>query len=262
MPSPFPGMDPYLEDPGYWGGFHAKLIASACAAINRELPPGYYADIDEYVWLEGDDTDEREVLGKPDTFVSDDNGSPVPAGTGGAVVLSPPVVVTLPRARKKARKYVKLVGPDGQSVLTVIELLSPTNKGGDRVKYLAKRDEYFGTRTSLVEIDLLRAGSRLPMGKPAPPDADYYLFVCRGGQYPKAGVWPFTVRDAIPTAPVPLKPGEADVPLDLQRCVADVYGESRYATRIKYDKPPEPALRPADASWAADLLKTRPSPTT
>jgi hypothetical protein len=252
MPSPFPGMDPYLEDPGYWGGFHAKLIAAACAAINRELPPGYYADIDEYVWLEGDEESDRLVLGKPDTFVTDQDGR---GAVGTAAVASPPVVVTLPRARKKTRKYIKLVGPDRRTVITVVELVSPANKGGDRTKYLAKREEYFGSRTSLVEIDLLRGGARLPLGRPEPPDADYYLFVCRGGEYPRAEVWPFTVRDPIPPTPIPLARGAPDAHLDIQACVAAVYDSSRYDTRIDYAGPPAHKLRSADATWAADLLK-------
>ncbi|MGL6094387.1 MAG: DUF4058 family protein, partial [Fimbriiglobus sp.] len=39
MPSPFPGMDPYLEDPTYWGGFHTNLYTGIQRALNQTLPP-------------------------------------------------------------------------------------------------------------------------------------------------------------------------------------------------------------------------------
>jgi len=253
-------MDPYLENPVFWAGFHANLCGRIQTALNLSLPEGYFAEIDEYVWLQAEEEDERLLLGKPDTFVTDKNGAHSKSRKDekvGVMVLAPPVEVTLPNAKKKKHRFVKIVGPDHATVLTVVEVLSPANKtkSGDGRKYREKRDEYLGTGTSLVEIDLLRAGERMPLGKPTPPDADYYLFVCRGGAYPQAGVWPFTIRDAIPVLPVPLKPDDADVPLDLQSCVSEIYDTNRYSMRIDYTQPTTPALRPVEAGWATDLLK-------
>jgi hypothetical protein len=247
-------MDPYLESPVYWGGFHAKLIAALSTALNGTLPAGYYAEIDEHVWLQADAPDDRRLLGKPDTFVTAANGT----AAGGRVALAEPTAhVTLPRGRRKAQKYVKIVGPDRATVVTVIEVLSPSNKetGPDRVKYLGKRDEYFGAATNLVEIDLLRDGERMPMGKPSPPGADYYIFVLRGACYPEADVWGFTVRNPVPSIPVPLKQKDGSVPAHLQRLLDEIYDTSRYAARIDYAQPPVPALREPDAEWAADLTK-------
>jgi len=259
MPSPFPGMDPYLEAPAFWSGFHLRLIAAISTELNRHLPERYYAEIDEYVWLHTED-DGTELLGKPDVFVPDKNGSHTKTRGGqpnSAAVLAPPVDVTMPRAKKRKQRFVKIVAADHQTVVTVIEILSPTNKvtSEGRKKYLEKRNEYLGSTTSFVELDLLRAGERMAMGRPSPPDADYYFFVCRGGKYPKAQVWPFTVRDPIPAFPVPLGPKDADVPLNLQYCMAEIYDSSRYGMRIDYSQSTAPALRPADAEWAAELLK-------
>lgn len=258
MPSPFPGMDPYLEDPAFWAGFHVSLIVHISAALNRVLPDKYFADVDEYVWLQAEDEDERQLLGRPDAFVTGTaSNAPVSPSPSAATAFAPPVTVTLPTAKKKKHRFVKIVGPNHGTVVTVVELLSPSNKrkGEDREKHLAKRAEYLGTRTNLVEVDLLRAGQRMPMGTPQPPDADHYVFVCRGGSYPRAGVWPFTVRDTIPAVPVPLGREDPDVRLDFQPLVAEIYEAGRYATRIDYSLPPVPALRPVDAAWAADLLK-------
>jgi hypothetical protein len=256
MPSPFPGMDPYLEDPVFWAGFHANLNPRIQAALNRMLPAGYYADIDEYVWLQTDEPESRARLGRPDVFVTDRNGAGAPGNGGGVAVLAEPVLVTLPKAKKRAHKYVKIVAPDHATVVTVIEVLSPASKASaeDRAKYLAKRAEYFASNTHLVELDLLRGGPRMPLGEPSPPDDDYYVFVCRGGRYPNAEVYPFGVRDRFPVFPVPLGGDEPDLPLDLKPCVDDIYDTNRYATRVDYAKPVAPRFRKGDAVWVTDLL--------
>jgi hypothetical protein len=259
MPSPFPGMDPYLESSVFWGGFHSNLYSRIQTVLNRRLPEGYFAEVDEYVWLETDQSEERQLLGKPDTYITDKNRSsaPIVSGRGRIATMPEPVQVTLPKAKKRKHRFVKIVGPDHVLVVTVIEVLSPSNKerSGDREKYLEKRDEYLGTGTNLVEIDLLRDGARMPFGKPSPEIADYYLFVCRGRSYPHAEVWPFTIRDSIPQIPVPLKPGHSDTPLDLQSCVSEIYDTNRYSMRIDYSQPPTPPFGTVDAEWATALVK-------
>ena len=86
-------------------------------------------------------------------------------------------------------------------VVTVIELLSPTNKkrGEDRDDYLTKRNLYFAEQINLVEFDFLRGGTRMPMGRPTPPQADYFAFVCRSLEFPKTGVWPISLATPFPT---------------------------------------------------------------
>lgn len=39
MPSPFPGMDPYLEDSIIWRGVHHELISLIAETLNTLLPP-------------------------------------------------------------------------------------------------------------------------------------------------------------------------------------------------------------------------------
>jgi hypothetical protein len=259
MPSPFPGMDPYLESPSFWGGFHSNLYNRIQTALNAQLPDGYYADIEEYVWLQEDQSEERLLLGRPDAFVTEKNGRSAPSsGKGGVATYSLPERVSLPKAAKRKHRLVKIVGPDNQTVVTVIEVLSPSNKerGIDREKYLNKRDEYLGSGTNFIEIDLLRDGGRMPLGKPSPRTADYYIFVCRGKNYPDAEVWPFTIRDQIPLFPVPLKPDDGETPLDIQSCITEIYKANRYSMRIDYSNPPTPPFSPVDAEWASERLKS------
>jgi hypothetical protein len=255
MPSPFPGMDPYLEDPKYWGGVHTKLIGSINTVLNRELPEGYFADIEEHIWLQTDESEDRELLGKPDVFLMKGNGKSRNGTSGGIAVFEPTTHAVLPAARRKTQKYVKVLAPDHFTVVTAIEILSPTNKSSGRTQYLAKREEYFAARINLVEIDLLRDGERMPMGRPTAPGGDYYFLVSRSFCFPEIDVWQFTTRDKIPPIPIPLKERDGDIALNLQESVEDMYDLSRYAQRIDYSLPPVPPLRSTDAAWAAELLK-------
>jgi hypothetical protein len=257
MPSPFPGMDPYLESPALWPDAHGALIYTIRAALAAALPDGYTASTDQYAWLAAADPDDRPRGGSPDVFLT--NGpSPAPAPpAGGAGVAEPTGRVVLAGAAEVRRKrFIRLVDASDQSVVTVVEVLSPSDKlpKKDRTRYLAKRDEYLGAGANLVELDLLRRGLRLPMGE---PEADYYAVVTRADQYPNAAVWAWTVRDPLPALPVPLRPEHGAVTLDLRACLDKAYDESRYGKRIDYAAGPVPPLRKPDAAWAAELLAGR-----
>lgn len=255
MPSPFPGMDPYLENPVYWGGIHAKLINAINTALNRDLPEGYFADIEEHIWLQIEEPEDRELIGKPDLFVTRTNGKSHNGMSGGIAVLEPTVHAVLPQGRRKTQKYIKVVAPDHATIVTVIEILSPSNKASGRGKYLAKREEYFAARTNLVELDFLRDGERMPMGRPSSPGGDYYFFVSRSANFPAVEVWHFSVKDKIPPIPIPLKKSDGEIPLRLQKPFEELYDANRYAQHIDYSASPVPPLRSTDAAWAAELLK-------
>ena len=255
MPSPFPGMDPYLEEPAFWGGLHSRLIAALDGALSRLLPEGYFSDVDEHVWLQAEEPDDRRLLGRPDNFVTHRNGSGGHRPASGIAVAEPTTDAVMPSQKRETQKYLRIVGPDGATVVTAIEVLSPSNKGSDRAPYLAKRGEYLAARTNLVEIDLLRDGLRMPMGRPSTPGGDYYYFVSRGASYPAVQVWRFTVRNRMPNFPVPLREKDSDLAIPFQSLFDAIYDTKRYSTRIDYSLPPVPPLRSLDAEWAADLLK-------
>jgi hypothetical protein len=256
MPSPFPGMDPYIES-WIWGDFHASMCQAIRDQLNPRLPKRYIASTDLYVWRV-DDT-ERLLLGQPDVFVADKD----PSATGPALAtIAAPVVTFLPSAATKKQRYVKIIDPESRRVVAVIEILSPSNKaaGDDGQAYRLKRDEYLANNFSLIEIDLLRAGQRPFLGDPAPAISDYYVLVHRGWERERLGIWPISIRDTLPSIPVPLDSDVLDAVLDLQSCLNRVYDVGRYAEQLEYFKPPRPPFREPDAAWARELLAKQTIP--
>jgi hypothetical protein len=248
-------MDPYLENPSVWSDFHMTFLVALRPVLSKGLPNGYVVRLDRYVWLD-EEADELRLLGKPDAFLVPPTDHVVDEASDIAVVA--PLTVTLPLVDHKGKPYLKLIDAQTRRVVTVIELLSPSNKksGKDRELYLAKREDYLATQTNLVEIDLLRQGLRPPVEEHLAA-SDYRVIVSRAASYPKAGAWLFSVREPLPSIPIPLKPGEPDVPLSLGECFRSAYELGEYETELDYTRSPEPTLNEADASWARELLANK-----
>lgn len=259
MPSPFPGMDPYLEDPRLWSEVHGGMMYAVQAQLTPQLGGHYRAVVDRSVWLTRDDRRGREPLGHPDVFVPErhgrDNGT---LKTLSAIAVEVPARTRFAARRRRGPRFLKIVDQFDRRVVTVIELLSPVNKsrspGG--VAYRAKRDGYLSAEVNFVEVDCLRTGGRLPLGRPDPPTTDYCALVVSAAEFPAAMCWPFTVRDAMPRLPVPLRSDEPAVELDLRACLDSVYDHGAFHHEIDYTRPPVPPLADVDAIWAAELLKS------
>jgi len=254
MPSPFPGMDPFLEGPD-WEDFHTGFIAELCAALVPQVRPKYVVRKERRVYVEhsfpGDDR-----LVRADVAVMSDTGefpeSREPASAGAAVS---PVVLHLPMPEERREAFLTLSDRETMEVVTVIELLSPANKrhGGDgRREYLSKRESILGSTTHLVELDLLRGGERLPTVEPLPP-GDYYAFVCRQRRY-QAEVYAWTLRDRLPAIPIPLAGDDPDVTIHLEEVFTSTYDRAGYDYSLDYSRPIRPPLPKRDASWAAGIL--------
>ncbi len=255
MPSPFPGMDPYIESSGRWGDFRGGLAGIMRAVLNERLPSRYLAEIDQYVLVEGSGEKGRRQVA-PDVYVGDAGEGEWPAAA--TAVIAAPATVSLPLVARRRRKRVQIVDRDANRVVTAVEVLSPTNKaaGDERQAYLRKRSEYVTNGVSLIEIDLLRAGRRLPLREQPPGEDEYYVMVCRSWEYPKAGYWSFGLREPLPDVPVPLAPGADEVVLPLKACADRAYDEGRYG-RLPYDRPLTPRPRKRDVAWVRDVLAAR-----
>jgi Protein of unknown function (DUF4058) len=261
MPSPFPGMDPYIEG-WIWADFHLSLVTALRAQLNAKLPKRYVANTELYIWREDPSDKDRMSIVGPDSYVADRSGSESPASAVAVATLAPPVTTVLHRKETKHR-YLRIVDSQDRRVVTVIEVLSPANKTASSMgdAYRLKREEYIAGGLNLVEIDLLRAGIRPPLGDPPPPVTDYYVLVNRASDRPRLGIWPFSVREKLPHIPVPIDDGVPDLILELRPALDRVYDEGRYPDQLDYSVPPSVALREPDATWARELLAHRTLPT-
>lgn len=247
-------MDPYLEDPELFSEFHGTMTYTVRNELNRLLPKGYVARLDRYLWVEDAATGSGLLLGAPDTYI---HGPPLPSG--GPPVNRPssaPTTIVFPmRRRRQGNRFIRVIDPKNRRVVTVVEILSPANKRGSyRRAYRRKRSEYVARGVNLVEIDLLRTGRRLPLGKPGPPASDYYVLVTHAEESPRGDYWPISVRDELPIVPVPLDPGVPVVQVALRLCLEQAYQDCRFDEEIDYTRPANPPLREPDATWARELL--------
>ena len=254
MPSPFPGMDPFIEGQ-IWQDFHDSLIPDLRDALNWSLPGRYTAYIQDRVTLTDASGDGGwAVVGDASVRDRGDAGD-TPATA--AVTASPGVAtltLTLPAVESDEEIYVEVREGDTGRLVTVIEVLSPKNKRGDgRVAYLEKRAALLRTEVNLVELDLLRGGRRPPTVEPL-PDSDYFAFVSRADERPTVAVTHWRLSDPLPNVPVPLRPGDREVTLPLQRIFGRMYDAANYARVLRYDRPPSPPLPPDGAAWAAERL--------
>jgi hypothetical protein len=260
MLSPFPGMDPMIESLKKWSRFHTTFLVAMADALVPRVRPAYVVEAEEYVFL-CDDADERIGTIRPDVHVLDaGHGWREYAGAATASATQE-IVRTIVTEEPIEQHYLTIRDIEDRQIVTVIELLSPTNKDGSEGsrEYRHKRANVCRSEAHLVELDLLRGGQRLPTTEPLPP-GDFYAFLTRKWQSPHVVVYPWTLRDRLPTIPIPLKDGDPDVPLDLQPIFDGVYERAGYDYSLKYDRPLTPTLSEADQAWAAEILASRQSP--
>ena len=252
MPSPFPGMNPYLEREGVWQDFHDRFIPAAAEALLPEVAPNYIVQVAAHAYIHELPAGERRLVGRPDISATVNPVQQEHQSDRAALIA--PAKVRLPIAVDIERQpYLEIRDRDGERIVTVIELLSPSNKrsGADREQYLAKREELFQSRIHLVEIDLLRGGPRLPANEL--PPTDYYAIVSRSADRPTADLWPIALRQPLPPIPIPLDAPRADAILNLQMILDRVYDGAGYKHYV-YRTPPQPQLSEADALWAKQFL--------
>jgi hypothetical protein len=270
MPSPFPGMDPYLESPDWFPGLHDNLIVFLKGTLQRTLPESYYAESSQRVWLEHP---KRHV--EPDVEVVQSARRRRKRARGADLTLvepdaAGPLVVTVETIEHGPFKesFLEIRRRRGKEVqiITSIEILSPANKklsNPGREKFLAKQRETLARETHLVEIDLLRGGTHtvavpkdLVTGKAGP--FEYLVSIHRFNRPNEFLVYPIGLRQHLPQIAIPLSPGDPDVALDLQDVSARSYDFGPYLREIAYGKNPiVPRLKPDHAGWVADLLKPR-----
>ncbi len=255
MDSPFPGMDPFLEEPSSWTSMHHWLISVLGEMLIAQVAPHYTVKIEERVYItDDDDPDTRQQLA-PDIFLVQ-RPSPLTASPTTTATATPATIIErLPPALEVRDRYLSIYDRRSRALVTTIEVLSPWNKARDtrgNKEFMAKREAVFSTRTHWIEIDLLRAGER---PEEVVGQSDYYALLRRGNRGGRLEVWYVDLRDPLPRITVPLRTPHPDVVLDLQAAFATIYARAHYAEDVDYTRPvPPPPLRPADVAWVAQCI--------
>lgn len=253
MPSPFPGVDPYLEDPAYWPDFHSRFVNLWCEAIADQLPGDYEASINERVYLAESDPDSRKLI-IPDVAVSQGEWSPGGSSAGQGIVVLEPQTVPLEIVDGYRESYIEILHQSERTLIAVLELLSPTNKvDPGRIEYLQKRRSIVYQPVHLVELDLLQGGVRPKLAKPWPV-GDYYYLVSRHETRPDAQVYSWRLPDALPVVPVPLRAPDPDVTVDLAAVYSAAYDRGRFARRLPYRGPCKIPLSHEAQQWVAGIV--------
>jgi hypothetical protein len=249
MPSPFPGMNPYLEHPDAWSDFHERYVITLARELGRAIPRKYFVKVDQNVY--GQDTGgELALIGRGDAYVVASGNSPRTESNRSSAALTPASgTVTFTEQLSLEESFLEIRDSQSRKVITVIELLSPTNKrtGEKRNQFLTKRRAIVASDTNYVELDLLRGFPRLPLRELGA--CDYYALVSRASARPKADIWSISLRDELPVIPIPLRDENEFTSLALQPSLHEVYDDGTY-DRYIYEHELQPPLPTEDEAWA------------
>jgi hypothetical protein len=232
-----------------WQDVHNRLIAAIADAVTPLVAPRYYVALERRTYLLK--PDDIVFIGRPDIAIAARETLAAPAM---APAFNGVLDVEVPMNDELGEDYLEIHEVRTGKLVTLIEVLSPTNKldKDGREQYETKRAQVLSTRTNLLEIDLLRAGTPMAVvGRAA--RSDYRVLISRGYERPRARLYFFGLRQPIPQFPLPLLPGETEPLVDLNTILHALYTRARYDLRVDYSQPPVPPLSPDDTAWAATL---------
>jgi hypothetical protein len=268
-PSPFPGMDPYLEQARFWSSFHSRLIVAIADTLAPYLVPQYYIDVETRAYLDNSGTEllvgisdaivfssERATQNNQNLNNQNLNNQNNQESSSVALEIRPKqVTIPMPIEIKERYLEIREVGTD--AVITVIEVLSPKNKrkGIVRQVYEQKRQAILGSLSNLIEIDLLRADKPMTIIG-GDSTKEYRILVSHSYKRPLADLYEFALQDSIPFFPLPLKMNDEEPIVNLQEIVYGVYIRASYDLRIDYSQPLwAPKLSEENQQWVDHLLQ-------
>lgn len=255
MPSLFPGMDPYLEDPAFWSDFHDSFIVYWADALNAALPDHYEARISGRISLEIPSSNSQSAM-RSDVAIR--RGGPPESprwAETSAVATLEPKSIPLQYFEEVRETFLEIRRRPERSVVAMLELLSPFNKSGkDRLAYLEKRQGILRQDVHLVELDLLKGGERVPLK--VEPAGDDFQFVSRSDRRPNCLVYGWSIRKQLPTLPIPLLSTDPDILIDLGAVFTTAYDRGRYARSVAYGEPPPGPWDEADREWIIERART------
>ena len=258
MPSPFPGMDPYIEM-DQWQEFHVNMVVEIQRHLIPLLLPDYVARVERRIYTERL-FEEVEII-QPDVEIAKATKRRARKSQASATAVAEiePRVYSTPHLTERREPFIKVVDRGTGTLVALIEFLSPSNKSQGSEGYVAyheKRDDVLRSNVNLVEIDLLRGGRRLPTVEPLDPSTDYCVFVHRAPHRGRVEVYEWPLEQPLPTIPVPLT-RDHQVLLDLGRVFATVYDAAGFYAFVRHDVALKPPLRKEQSAWAKRIIPSR-----
>ena len=226
MPSPFPGMDPYLEEPKLWAPFQHQLLA----CLYQLLLPGL---VDRYR-----------------------------ARVGSRSYTSEMALFTSIIREEHTEEFIEVRTRTDGRLVTLVEVVSPANKTTPtgRAAYLDKRRDTLAQRAGVVEIDLVLQGKpTLNYSREGLPEYDFAVTVTRATAPDRYEIYTSTMQKRLPKFKVPLAPDDRDALLDLQAAFNRAYDLGNFGAQIDYkgSPPPDVALSCANAEFLDQSLKAQ-----
>jgi len=222
MPSPFPGMDPYLEAADRWPAFQRQFVACLYQILLPGLVDRYRARVGQRVY-----------------------------------VTEMPLFTSIIRDQH-VEEFIEIRQRGDGRLVTLVDVASPTNKTTDegRQAYLNKRAEGRAAGANLVEIDLILQGEPLlDYSRDGLPDWDYAVTVTRAAQPDRYEIYTSTLQKRLPRFRLPLASDDRDTVLDLQATFSRCYDQSGIGDQIDYARDPDVPLADDDRKWLDELLK-------
>lgn len=222
MPSPFPGMDPYLEEVKLWPVFHHQFIACLYQILLPGLGDRYRAKVTQ-----------RRYATETALFTS---------------------IIR----EEHCEEYIEVRQRNDGKLVTLVDAVSPPNKTSQpgRRAYLDLRAAARKENASLVEIDLVLQGQpTLDYSRDGLPEWDYAVTVTRATQPERFEIYTATLQKRLPRFRMPLAADDRDTVLDLQAAFARCYDQGGFASLIDYKREPQVKLTEEDRAWVAELLK-------
>ncbi len=261
MPSPFPGMDPYLEHPDFWPEVHHWLITLIAETLVPQVRPKYRVAIEKRIYEisqpEESSNGNSLLVGIPDVSIHRQSAQQ-PSSHQSTTAVAQPQTVTLPMPEQVKQAYLEIREMQTGQVVTAIEILSPVNKrsGEGRNTYIQKRQRILGSLTHLVEIDLLRGWQAMPI-LGSPTIGDYRILISHSERRPSADWYAIELKEALPTLSIPLLHKDESATVDLQALLTAVYDRGGFDYVLDYSRPLNPLLSDDKASWANQILAAK-----
>src|SRR5262245_40697092 len=221
MPSPFPGMDPFLEDDKIWPTFHHHFIAGLFQILLPNLIDRYRARVGQ-----------RQYATEMPLFTS---------------------IIR----EEHCEEFIEVRQRSDNKLVTLVDVVSPANKLTTQGKeaYLDRRRDARLQHASIVEIDLVLQGQPLlDYSREGLPDWDYAVTVTRAMQPERHEIYTATVQKRLPRFKLPLALDDRDTVVDLQAAFARCYDQGGFSAQIDYQATPAVISDQDDRTWVNDLL--------